>query len=406
MPVKDFSTTAGSNTAISGINIAESCPAGNLNNALRQALADIRAYANSAEWFEYGDGEGTASINYASGSSFTIAGADVTAAWHVGRRIKASGSATGTIYGVIASSSFATNTTVNVTWDTGALQNESLTVWLGILSASNGAVPLASATAKGTVELATTAETLAGTDATRAVTPDGLAALWEKGADIASAATISIGEGGCFHVTGSTTITDIDFATDKAGRTAWLIFDGALTLTHHATSLILPTGANITTAAGDACLVLSEDGSETIRVPVYCRKDGTPVGAAIATASDMESASDTTKLVTAGRAQFHPGVAKAWASVTLSGGTPSLAASHNVSSVTDNATGTTTVNFATAFSTATYTVAGIPEDAGTNFDLWGVSANKATSSYRVVTAGGSTEGVGDTSFCLVFFGDQ
>ena len=406
MSVKDYSTTANSNTAISGINIAENCPAGNLNNALRQALADLRLYANGAEWFEYGDGDGAATITYTSGTSFTIAGADVTTAWHAGRRVKASGSATGTIYGVVASSSFATNTTVNVTWDSGSLQNESLTVWLGILSASNGAVPPASATAKGVVELATTTEQLAGTDATRGATPDSIAALWKKGSDIASAATISIGEGGYFHVTGTTTITDIDFATDKAGRAAWLIFDGALTLTHNATTLILPTGANIVTAAGDACLVVSEDGSENVRVPVYCRKDGTPIGSSVATQSDMETATDTAKIITPGRAQYHPGVAKAWASVTISGGTPSPAASYNVSSVTDNAAGTTTVNFTTAFSAATYAVAGIPEDAGTNFDLWGVTANKAAGSYRVVTAGGSTEGVGDTNFCLVFFGDQ
>ena len=274
MPVKDYSTTANGNTAISGINIAENCPAGNLNNALRQALADLRSYANSAEWFEYGDGDGMATITYASGTSFTIAGADVTGAWHAGRRVKASGGTTGTIYGAIASSSFATNTTVNVTWESGSLQNESLTVWLGILSATNGATPPASTTAKGTVELATTTEALSGADANRALTPDSLAAFWEKGSDIASAATISIGEGGYFHVTGTTTITDIDFATDKAGRAAWLVFDGALTLTHNATSLILPTGANITTAAGDACLVVSEDGSENVRVPVYMRKSG------------------------------------------------------------------------------------------------------------------------------------
>jgi hypothetical protein len=406
MPVKDYSTTAGNNAAISGINIAENCPAGNLNNALRQALADLRAYANSAEWFEYGDGDGAVTITYASATSFTIAGADVTSTWHAGRRVKASGTATGTIYGAVASSSFATNTTVNVTWDSGSLQNESLTVWLGILSATNGAVPPASTTVKGTVELATTTETLTGTDGTRAVTPDSLAAFWGKGSDIASAATISIGEGGYFHVTGTTTITDIDFATDKAGRAAWLIFDGALTLTHNATALILPTGANIVTAAGDACLVVSEDGSENVRVPVYVRKDGTPVGASVAAQSDMETATDMTKIVTPGRAQYHPGVAKAWAAVTISAGTPSLAASYNVSSVADNATGTTTINFTTAFSAASYAVAGIPEDAGTNFDLWGVSANKTASSYRVVTAGGTTEGVGDTNFCLVFFGDQ
>lgn len=43
MPVSDYSTTPGSNTSISGINIAEACPAGNLNNAIRQLMADLKA---------------------------------------------------------------------------------------------------------------------------------------------------------------------------------------------------------------------------------------------------------------------------------------------------------------------------------------------------------------------------
>lgn len=120
---------------------------------------------------------------------------------------------------------------------------------------------------------ASTTEVLTGTDTSKSVTPDALAALWEQGSDIASAGTISVGEGGYFHVTGTTTITDIDFGTTKAGRWALLVFDGALTLTHNATTLILPTGANITTAAGDACLVVSE-GGDNVRVVWYQRKSG------------------------------------------------------------------------------------------------------------------------------------
>lgn len=123
---------------------------------------------------------------------------------------------------------------------------------------------------------ASTTEVLTGTNTTKFVSPDALAALWEKGSDEASAGTVSIGEGGFFHVTGTTTITDIDFDTDKAGRACILMFEGALTLTHNATSLILPTGANITTAAGDCCLVVSE-GGDNVRVVWYMRKDGTPL---------------------------------------------------------------------------------------------------------------------------------
>jgi hypothetical protein len=43
-----------------------------------------------------------------------------------------------------------------------------------------------------------------------------------------------------------------------AGTLRILEFEGALTLTHNATSLILPGGANITTAAGDTALIVSE----------------------------------------------------------------------------------------------------------------------------------------------------
>lgn len=136
----------------------------------------------------------------------------------------------------------------------------------------------ASDSVAGIVELATTAEVLTGTATDRAVTPDALAALWEQGSDIASAGTISVGDGGYFNVTGTTTITDIDFTTDKAGRWAVLKFAGALTLTHNATTLILPTGANITTAAGDTACFISE-GSDNVRCVWYQRASGQALSA-------------------------------------------------------------------------------------------------------------------------------
>lgn len=71
-----------------------------------------------------------------------------------------------------------------------------------------------------------------------------------KGADVASATALSLGDdGNYFDITGTTAITSID--TVGVGTIVYLHFDGALTLTHHATDLILPGGANITTAAGD-----------------------------------------------------------------------------------------------------------------------------------------------------------
>jgi hypothetical protein len=123
---------------------------------------------------------------------------------------------------------------------------------------------------------ASTTEVLTGTDATKFATPDAIAALWEQGGNITSAGTISVGEGGFFRVTGTTTITDIDFDITKAGRLVWLLFEDALILTHNGTTLILPTGANITTEAGDIAVFISE-GGDNVRCAMYMRADGAPL---------------------------------------------------------------------------------------------------------------------------------
>lgn len=98
----------------------------------------------------------------------------------------------------------------------------------------------------------------------------------DKGADIASATTTDIGAatGNYVVITGTVTITGL--GTIKAGTHRWVRFAGALTLTHNATSLILPGGADITTAAGDMMLAISE-GSGNWRVPFYQRADGKAV---------------------------------------------------------------------------------------------------------------------------------
>lgn len=100
-----------------------------------------------------------------------------------------------------------------------------------------------------------------------------------KGANIASATTTAIWatDGDYVHITGTTTITGFGTAL-KAGAMRTLIFDGALTLTHHATNLIIPGGTNITTAAGDRAIVRAET-TTTARVIAYIRADGKmPIG--------------------------------------------------------------------------------------------------------------------------------
>ena len=140
--IKDYSTTQSSNTTLNTINIGEGMLPSNLNNALRALMKNTRDWFNDAQWIEYGDGDGTYTAAYASATSFTINGSDVTSIYHAGRRIKLIASTPGTIFGTIASSSFSSNTTVNVTWDSGSLSSEAITnVYIGALSQTNNSIP-------------------------------------------------------------------------------------------------------------------------------------------------------------------------------------------------------------------------------------------------------------------------
>ncbi len=140
--IKDYSTTQASNTSLNGISTAEGMLPSNLNNAIRALMKNTRDWFNDSQWVEYGDGDGAFTAAYASATSFTIAGVDVTSIYHAGRRIKLTATTPGTIFGTIASSSFSTNTTINVTWDSGSLANEAIThVYIGALSKTNSSIP-------------------------------------------------------------------------------------------------------------------------------------------------------------------------------------------------------------------------------------------------------------------------
>ncbi len=94
------------------------------------------------------------------------------------------------------------------------------------------------------------------------------------GASIASASTINLttATGNTVHITGTTSITTV---TLGAGMIRDVIFDGILTLTHHATTNNLPGGANITTAANDRARYIG-DGT-TVYCVNYQKADGTAV---------------------------------------------------------------------------------------------------------------------------------
>lgn len=144
----------------------------------------------------------------------------------------------------------------------------------------------------GTDTIGTTAD-----DYLRAIQAVLTAGLAHKGADIPSVAGITdIGAvAGSHHdITGANTITG--FGTVRAGIWKVLQFDSALQITHNATSMILPGGANITTASGDQLLAVSEGGGNW-RVNWYTRANGSPIAPFVDTNAVVVGSSDATKKV-------------------------------------------------------------------------------------------------------------
>ena len=125
---------------------------------------------------------------------------------------------------------------------------------------------------------------------------NGAQIQWSQGADVASATALPVlTDGNYFDVTGTTTVTSID-TTGGAGTVIKLHFDDALILTHHATNLILPGGANITTAADDEAEFV-EYGSGTYRCTNYTAATGKAIIAPyFPTTPDYDSGEQTITL--------------------------------------------------------------------------------------------------------------
>ena len=112
---------------------------------------------------------------------------------------------------------------------------------------------------------------------------------------IASAATTNIGAAGSrmVEITGTTTITSLGATAVTTNPHYMVRFAGALTLTHHATDLILPDGKNILTAAGDYALFQCTAAGKW-RCLAYFRAKGGPLfNTAFGPKVDIASAATT-----------------------------------------------------------------------------------------------------------------
>ena len=222
-----------------------------------------------------------------------------------------------------------------------------------------------------------------------------------EGSDVASAATTDIWSttGNTVHVTGTTTITSLGTAP-QAGAMRWVIFDGALTLTH-AANLRLPGAANITTAADDTMLVYA-DTTTQLDVITYVRAAAPPVAGGPATQAEQEAASSLTAYVTPGRQQYHPGSAKAWLKADAAG---TINASYGTTSITDTGTGQLTWTLSVAFSSGGYPVLATALDSSGNLR----NIEVVTQSATVITfkSNDETNAAADPgNWYAVAFGDQ
>lgn len=128
MAISSWSTTAADND---GLGIADEGQTPNtVNDGVRTLMADVRTDRNSIEWRDWGH-----TPTRTSNTQFTLPSGDgdQTAVYAVGRRLKCTDSST--LYGVITSSDYnvttASQTTVNVTLDSGSLSASLSAVALG-----------------------------------------------------------------------------------------------------------------------------------------------------------------------------------------------------------------------------------------------------------------------------------
>lgn len=116
--------------------------------------------------------------------------------------------------------------------------------------------------------------------------------LENRANSIASGTTVDLSgaNGNLVHITGTSTITS--FGSVQAGARFVLVFDDILLLTYNATSLILPTSANITTAVGDTAFLVSE-GSGNWRCVAYQRASGAALVGGSGGSQNLQDVTDT-----------------------------------------------------------------------------------------------------------------
>lgn len=122
-----WSTTAANNNSASPDGFPENMAPSGVNNSEREVMAQVKTWHDDAEWRDLNENY---TVAYASATTFTIAGVDLTSLYPANRRVKCVDATD--LYGYVSSSAFATNTTVTVVLDSGSLSASLTEVFVGI----------------------------------------------------------------------------------------------------------------------------------------------------------------------------------------------------------------------------------------------------------------------------------
>lgn len=113
--IKEWSTVAAQNNAEPPNGWPENMKRNKVNDCGREGMGATRRWYNDVEWRDWGSFQ---NVTRTSDTTFTVVG-DLTAIYHVGRRLRLEDSST--LYGTITNSVFSTVTTVTVSLDSGVL---------------------------------------------------------------------------------------------------------------------------------------------------------------------------------------------------------------------------------------------------------------------------------------------
>lgn len=129
--ISEWSNSASSNTAASPNGFPEGMAPSGVNDSAREIMAAVRRFVEDGGWFDWGH-----TCTRTSNTTFTVP-TDVSETYHIGRRVRAVGATTGTIYGTITDSVYTSVTSVTVDWDSGQMNGETIAISLGYLSAAD-----------------------------------------------------------------------------------------------------------------------------------------------------------------------------------------------------------------------------------------------------------------------------